>query len=80
MAVDLATAQTYLDTWTAAQVGLASNESYTLTFPNGTSRTVTRTDEQTIRNQIAYWHRVIQALDANARGASQKQFTTPRWT
>lgn len=78
--MDLATAQTYLDTWTAAQVALASNESYTLTFPNGTSRTVQRTDEQTIRNQITYWHRVIQAYDANNRGAIEKSFTTPRWT
>ena len=80
MSVDLSTAQTYLSTWTAAQVGLASNESYTLTFPNGTSRTVTRTDEQTIRNQIAYWHRVIQALDAKGRGAVETFGSTPRWT
>lgn len=66
--MDLATAQTYLNAWIAAQVGLASNASYTLSFPNGTSRTVTRTDSRTIMDQITYWHRVVNALDANAQG------------
>ncbi len=77
--VDLSTAQTYLSTWIAAQVGLASNASYTLSFPNGTSRTVTRADEQTIRNQITYWQRVTNSLDANARGAAEKGYTSPSW-
>ncbi len=78
--MDLATAQAYLDTWIAAQVGLASNSSYTLSFPNGTTRTVTRADEQTIRNQITYWNRVSNSLDAAARGASEKGHSTPSWT
>jgi hypothetical protein len=78
--VDLATAQSYLNSWIAAQAGLAVNASYTLTFPNGTSRTVQRTDEQTIRNQITYWQRVTNNLDANARGAKERGYTTPSWT
>lgn len=78
--MDLATAQGYLDTWIAAQAGLALNSSYTLSFPNGTARTVTRADEQTIRNQITYWQRVTNSLDANARGARERGHTTPSWT
>lgn len=78
--MDLATAQAYLDTWIAAQAGLAVNASYTLSFPNGTARTVTRSDEQTVRNQITYWHRVANALDANLRGAKERGYVTPSWT
>lgn len=78
--MDAATALSYLNTWTAAQVGLASNTQYTLSFPNGTSRTVTRADEETVRNQITYWNRVYNALDAKDRGAPERGFITPRWT
>lgn len=77
--MDLATAQTYLDKWIAAQVGLASNAAYTVSFPNGTSRTVTRADDQTIRNQITYWHRVVNALDANAQGNAAPA-RNPSWS
>lgn len=77
--MDLSTAQTYLDTWIAAQVGLASNASYTVSFPNGTSRTVTRADDQTIRNQITYWHRVVNALDATAQGNAAPA-RNPSWS
>lgn len=78
--MDLATAQSYLNAWIAAQSGLAVNASYTVTFPNGTSRTVQRTDEQTVRNQITYWNRVANSLDANARGAKERGYVTPSWT
>lgn len=77
--MDLATAQGYLSTWIAAQTGLASNASYTLSFPNGTTRTVQRSDEQTIRNQITYWHRVVNALSVAAAGQTERTYTTPSW-
>lgn len=77
--MDLATAQGYLDAWIGAQAGLVQNASYTLTFPNGTSRTIQRTDEQTIRNQITYWHRVVNSLDAAQRGARERTYSTPSW-
>jgi hypothetical protein len=78
--MDLSTAQTYLSTWLAAQTSLATNASYTLSFPNGTTRTVTKTDEQTIRNQITYWHRVVNSIDAANRGAKQRHHSAPSWT
>ncbi len=78
--MDLSTAQGYLDTWLAAQTGLASNASYTLSFPNGTTRTVTRIDEQTIRNQITYWHRVVNSIHESNQGNVERGFSTPSWT
>ncbi len=78
--MDLATAQSYLDTWLAAQTGLASNASYTLSFPNGTTRTVQRSDEQTVRNQITYWHRVVNSISESNAGNVERQYSTPSWT
>lgn len=80
MALDLATAQTYLDAWLGAQVQLASNTTYTVSFPNGTSRTVTRPDGEEIRQMITYWHRVVNALSANAAGARNPTVTIPSWS
>lgn len=78
--MDQATAQTYLDTWLAASVGLAQNSSYTVSFPNGTSRTVTRQDIGTVQSQITYWHRVVNAYAANAAGSGSPGVTNPSWS
>lgn len=79
-AVTQAEAQSHLDLWVAAQSALAGASSYTFSFPNGQTRTVTRADAMTIRDQIAYWHRVIQALNAHANGLASPGVRTPRWT
>lgn len=80
MALDLTTAEGYLNAWLAAQSQLTSNTSYTIAFPNGTSRTVTRADEQTVRNQITYWHRTVQALYAQSQGADNTRTVQPIWS
>lgn len=80
MALDLATAQSYLDSWIAAQAGLVRNESYTLTFPNGQSRTLTRASGDEIRNQITYWHRVVTSLTTQAAGDPSPGVKRPVWT
>ncbi len=79
-AVTQSEAQSHLDLWVAAQAALAGASSYTFSFPNGQTRTVTRADEATIRHQIAYWHRVINALNAQASGLNSPGIRTPRWT
>ena len=78
--MDLATAQSYLNTWIAAHVGLARNASYSLAFPSGETRTLTRTDGEEVRRQITYWHRVVTAFSADAAGSSRPGVNTPRWT
>ncbi len=79
-AVSQSSAQTYLDTWVAAQNALAGASSYTFSFPNGQTRTVTRADAGEIRDQIAYWHRVANALAAKSQGLSNPGVRTPRWS
>jgi len=78
--MSLTTAQGYLDAWIGAQAQLTSNTSYTITFPNGTSRTLTRTDEADVRNQITYWHRVVNELTAVAAGAPNTGARMPVWS
>ena len=78
--MDLATAQADLAAWEAARRGLAKNASYTFSFANGTSRTVTRADLGTIDAAITQLHRQIQGLDAGARGAKEREYSTPSWT
>ena len=79
-AVTLTEAQSYLDTWVAAQNALAGANSYSFSMPNGHSRTVTRASLQEIQSAITYWHRVINALSASAAGVSSPTVRTPRWT
>ncbi len=73
-------ASAWISSWEAVQTGLQANSSYTLSFPNGTTRTLTRADMREVREAITYWNRVYNALDAAARGAKEKSHTTPRWT
>lgn len=79
-AVSLANAQAHLDTWVAAQAALAGASSYTFSFPNGQTRTVTRADSAEIARWITYWHRVANALTANTNGLQNPGVRTPRWT
>lgn len=80
MALDLATAQSYLDSWLAAQADLVRNESYTISFPNGQSRTLTRASGDEIRRQITHWHRAVTALSSAALGAANPGVKLPSWS
>ncbi len=75
-----AEASDWISTWEAVQTGLQANSSYTVSFPNGTTRTLTRVDMREIREAITYWNRVYNALDAADRGVKEKGHTTPSWT
>lgn len=77
--MDLAAAQARLSQWLAANEALTLNTSYTISYPNGSARTVTRADGDLVRAEITYWHRVVNSLDANARGARERGYTTPSW-
>ena len=67
MSMTVATAQTHLDAWLAADLALATAQSYSLSTPGG-SRTLTRANVQEVRDQIAYWQRVVNDLTARAAG------------
>lgn len=75
-----AEALAWVQSWESAQTGLQSNSSYTLSFPDGSTRTVTRADMATILEGITYWNRVYNALDSAARGARETGHVTPSWT
>lgn len=75
--MDLATAQANLDAWLAAEQGLANNAAYTVSFPNGTQRTVTKQDSGTVRGQITFWHRSVLAYSSSGAGSSVPGITTP---
>jgi hypothetical protein len=49
--ITLATAQTHLDTWIAADVAVASGQAYTI---NGTQ--MTKANAAEIRKNIEYWN------------------------
>lgn len=72
----LSEAQANLASWEAASASLATSASYTM--PNGFA--VTRADGQTVLNQIAYWQRVVQQLQAQANGARSGRVRIARFT
>lgn len=63
--MDLTTAQAHLDAWLAADLALASGQSYSVA-----GRTVTRADAQSVADNIARWQRVIRDLETAAAGAT----------
>ena len=75
-----AEALAWIQSWEDVQTGLQANSSYTISFPNGTTRTVQRSELREVINAITYWHRVYNALDAADRNAQETRHTTPSWT
>lgn len=64
-AMTAATAQTHLDAWLAANLALATSQSYKV----GT-RSLTRADGAEVQRQIAYWTNEVQRLKSGrGRGA-----------
>jgi len=55
--LDLATAQAHLDQWIAADLAVATGQSYTIG-----GRSLTRANAAEIRRNIDYWNRWVQRL------------------
>jgi hypothetical protein len=55
--LDLATAQAHLDQWIAADLAVATGQSYTIG-----GRSLTRANAAEIRKNIDYWNRWVQRL------------------
>ena len=74
MAMDQATAQSHLDQWLAADLAVATGQSYSIA-----GRALTRVDTATIRDQINYWQGVVNALAGKAAGARQTGHSVASW-
>ena len=59
--LDLATAQAHLDQWIAADLAVATVQSYTIG-----GRSLTRANAAEIRKNIDYWNRWVQRLSAGS--------------
>lgn len=68
--MDLATAQTNLATWLAADQAVATGQAYSVA-----GRSLTRVDAATIRQQITYWQRIVDGYTAAAAGATAPRVT-----
>ena len=77
--MDIATAQTHLDAWLAANLALATNETYTISTPSG-SRSLTRADQPAVRSEVNYWQRTLQTLRAEAAGVANPGVKIATWS
>jgi len=64
--MDATTAQTHLDAWLAADLAVALGRSYTIG-----DRQLTRESSAFIRDNIAYWQRVVDTQNAQASGSTK---------
>lgn len=64
--MDAATAQTHLDAWLAADLAIATGKSYTIG-----NRQLTRADVQEVRDQIGYWQRALNTVNAGSNSDVQ---------
>ncbi len=66
--IDLATAIEHRDAWLAADLKLATAQSYTFAV-GGNAQTVTRADAEFVKKQYLYWQNEVNRLSAGrARG------------
>lgn len=75
MTMTVATAQTHLDAWLAADLAVALGQSYTIL-----GRSLSRVDAETIKAQIAYWNGVVEALNAEAAGNISPGIRIATWS
>lgn len=75
MTMTAAIAQTHLDAWLAADLGLARNASYSIG-----DRTLTRADAAEVTQRINSWQRTVNALNAEAAGAKAPGIKIATWT
>lgn len=74
MAMDLSTAQAHLDAWLAADLAVATGQSYQID-----GRMLTRAHASEIRTNVTYWQRAVAALTAEAAGASSGGVRIASW-
>lgn len=61
--ISLAQAQAHLDAWMAADLAVATGQSYTIG-----SRTLHRTNAKEIRDSVNYWQRYVSNLSRGSGG------------
>lgn len=67
-ALTLATAQAHYDAWLAAELALAGGaQSYTITLPNGESRSLTRVDADLVGKRLTFWETKVNKLTPSTR-------------
>ena len=72
--MDLATAQTNLDNWLAADAALSAGQSYTIG-----NRQLSRSDAGQVRNQITYWQRIVKTFTASNAGSQNPGVVVAAW-
>lgn len=75
MAVSLTTAQAHLDAWLAADLAVATGQSYQID-----GRMLTRAHASEIRANITRWQRAIETLTAEAAGNTSPGVRVASWT
>lgn len=68
--ITLASAQAHLDAWLAADLALATSQSYTITV-NGSSRQLTRADAAEVRESVKYWDNWVKRLTVSSRNRTR---------
>lgn len=74
MAVSLSTAQAHLDAWLAADLAVATGQSYQID-----GRMLTRAHASEIRENITRWTRAVEALTAEQAGATSPGIRVATW-
>jgi hypothetical protein len=65
--MDLATAQTHLNAWLAADIAVASGQSYQIG-----EVALSRVDSRQIRTQISYWQGIVAGYTSAAAGGTSR--------
>lgn len=73
--MDLATAQTHLDAWLAADLAISRRKSYSIG-----DRTYTSEDGPFIKGQVSYWQNVVDSLTAEAAGGTTPGIKIATWS
>ena len=75
MTMTVAIAQTHLDAWLAADLAISKRKSYAIG-----DRTLTAQDGPFVKDQISYWQGVVEALTAQAAGATNPGVKIATWS
>lgn len=72
--MDQATAQAHLDAWLAADLAVAAGQSYTIG-----SRSLTRADAESIRQQVDYWRQQLEIIKNKDSRVSNPRVVYSTW-
>ena len=67
--ITLLQAQAQLDSWMAASMAVATNQSYSIA-----GRSLTRVNASEILNQIKHWNNLVKMLSASNSGRSRTRY------